>query len=93
MDKFTPKAHCEIEVTPSEFELKEVCAREQVTPVSLQLGARAFDLLSAYSLVDRTTVGAQARAAIEAYHQHRLQDPDFLDSIIRAERRSFLATE
>lgn len=93
MDKFPSKAYCEIEVTPSAFELDEVRRREQVMPVSLQLGTRAFDLLSAYSLVDRTTVGAQARAAIEAYHQHRLQDPDLLDSIIRAERRSFLAVE
>lgn len=93
MDTFPSKAHCEIEVTPSEFELGEVRTREQVTPISLQLGARAFDLLSAYSLVDRTSVGAQARAAIEAYHQHRLQDPGLPDLIERAEKRSFPTAE
>lgn len=92
MDTFPSKAHCEIEVTPSEFELGEV-RREQVTPISLQLGARAFDLLSAYSLVDRTSVGAQARAAIEAYHQHRLQDPGLPDLIERAKKRSFPTAE
>lgn len=59
----------------------------EVTPVQFQLGCRALDQLTAFCLIDKSTIADQARRAIDEYIEQRLNDPN-LPQLIDAARKT-----
>lgn len=74
-----PSAHAE----PNRTVVRDVQSEKQVT---LRLEQRTIDFCTSLALLDTSTLADQLRAAIDAYTEERLQDPE-LDQRTKAARQ------
>lgn len=88
----TPPKHRAKEMTPQDFEVEELRKQQELRLVQLQLGSTAFDTLTAYSLIDKSTLAAQVRIAIHQYGELRLEDPE-LPTQLESAKANYNATE